>query len=82
MMAEFFSFLLSMFADLVKLYFELPFMDNISLGDILVAIAILGVVASALIGQLMSFNLRHEASEANRIGSNNERWMSKADNDK
>lgn len=61
MMAEFFSFLLSMFADLVGLYFDLPFMDNFSLGDILVAIAVLGVVASALIGQLRSFNLAPEA---------------------
>ena len=36
-------------------------MDNFSLGDILVAIAVLGVVASALVGQLRSFNLAPEA---------------------
>lgn len=67
-MAGFFIFIASMFSDLVGLYFDLPFLDGVSLGDILVAIAILGVVASALVGQLSSFNLRHEASEA--IGSN------------
>ena len=79
-MAGFFTFIVSMFKDLVALYFDLPFLDGISLGDILVAIAILGVVSSALIGQLMSFNLRHEASEANRIASENERWLNRSDN--
>ena len=78
-MAGFFIFIASMFSDLVGLYFDLPFLDGVSLGDMLVAIAILGVVASALVGQLSSFNLRHEASEANRVESENQRWLSKTD---
>lgn len=66
-MAEFFTFIVSMLKDLVALYFELPFMEGISYGDMLVAILVLGVISSALIGQLRGFSLTHEASEANRM---------------
>ena len=60
-MTEFFSLFLTMFKELVAFHFTLPFMDGFSFGDVLVAVAVLGVVTSALIGQLKSFNLRHEA---------------------
>ena len=63
-MSDFFSFILVMFKDLVSLFFDLPFMASFSYGDLLVAIVILAVVSSALIGQLRSFNLSHEASTA------------------
>ena len=66
MMAEFFSFVLVLCKDVVSFYFDLPFLEGISLGDLLVAIMILGVVVSALIGQLISFNLSHEARMASR----------------
>lgn len=63
-MSDFFSFILVMFKDLVALFFDLPFMASFSYGDLLVAIVILAVVSSALIGQLRSFNLSREASTA------------------
>lgn len=63
-MSDFFSLILVMFKDLVTMIFSLPFMSSFSFGDVLVAIVILAVLSSALIGQLRSFNLKHEASEA------------------
>lgn len=79
-MQAFFNFIVSMVSDLVSLYFSLPFLDDISLGDITVGIFIFSLLIGALVSQLRSFSLSTEASQANYHDAQSERmayWESR-----
>ncbi len=64
-MQAFFTFIAGMVTDIVGLYFGLPFMDDISLGDIVVGIMIFSLLIGAFVSQLRSFSLSNEAHQAN-----------------
>lgn len=83
-MQAFFNFIISMVSDLVSLYFSLPFLDNISLGDITVGIFIFSLLIGALVSQLRSFSLSTEAGQANYEDARAERiayWKSRKGGD-
>lgn len=64
-MADFFTFIAGMVSDIVGLYFDLPFLSGITLGDITVAIFIFSLLIGAFVSQLRSFSLSQEARDAN-----------------
>ncbi len=67
-MIEFFEFFCDLLFSFVGFLFGLPLvdgMDGFSLGDMLIAIGVMGIIISALIESVRGFNLSPEANKMN-----------------
>ena len=60
-MTEFFDFTIWFASQAVDFLMGLPFMSGFSFGHLLVALVILAVIITALVGTLAVANLSHEA---------------------
>lgn len=61
-MAEFFNFFLYMLSSSVSWLFSIPLTSDFTVGDMAVALMIMGILLAALVGQLRTFSLSHEAA--------------------
>ncbi len=65
-MNEFFDFTIWFASQAVSFLIKLPFMSGFSFGHMLVAVVLLGVIITALVGTLAVANLSHEARQGGR----------------
>lgn len=64
-MTEFFDFILWMLESFVGFLMALPFMPEFTFGEVLIGIALMAVLISALVSSIRVANLNPEARQAN-----------------
>lgn len=67
-MVDFLNFFLHMISTTVGMFFDLPLTGDFTVGDGAIALIVITILLAALVGQLRTFNLRHEAGLSRRSG--------------